>query len=246
MPNEVAQLVNSHRSIRKYKDDRIPEEILEEILTAAQWAATSNNFQAYSIIVVKDAESKRKISELCKGQAWIEKCLVFLVFCIDYYRLCLACEKNGVNFNIEQLDHLIVGSVDTTLAAENAYLVARSNGLGGVLIGAVRKNITQVTELLKLPQYVIPLIGLALGYPDEEPQQKPRLPLSGVAHNEFYHIDNTISALEEYEMITEDYYAERTKGERMEGWSKNIANYFSTKKRPDIKDFIIQQGFNVK
>jgi len=132
------------------------------------------------------------------------------------------------------------------IAAENAFLTAKSYDLGGVMVGAVRKKAEQLSELLKLPRYVIPLVGMALGYPDEDPQQKPRFPLSGVAHNEFYSIDNAVSALEEYEDITEVYYAERTNGERSEGWSKTISNYFDKKRRPDIKDFIIRQGYSVK
>ena len=246
MPNEVAQLIKSHRSIRKYKDESITEEVLHDILTAAQWAPTSNNFQCYSIIVIKDTETKKKVSELCEGQPAVETCPVFLVFCIDYFRINMACEKNDIRFDIDQLDYLLVGSVDTTLAVENAYLMAKSYGLGGVMVGAVRKKAEQLSELLKLPRYVIPLVGMALGYPDEDPQQKPRMPLRGVAHNEFYHIDDAVSALEEYENITEDYYAERTNGERSEGWSKTISNYFGKKKRPDIKDFIIRQGYSVK
>lgn len=246
MPNEVARLIKSHRSIRKYKDDPIPDEVLNEILIAAQWAPTSNNFQCYSIIVIKDDEAKKKVSELCEGQSAIETCPVFLIFCIDYFRIKMACQKNDASFNIDQLDYLIVGSVDTTLAVENAYLMAKSYGLGGVMVGAVRKKAEQLSELLKLPRYVIPLVGIALGYPDEDPQQKPRMPLRGVAHNEFYHTDNAASVLEEYEEITEDYYAERTNGERSEGWSKTISIYFDKKKRPDIKDFIIRQGFSVK
>lgn len=246
MSNEVVQLIKSHRSIRKYKDDPIPDDVLTDILIAAQCAPTSNHFQAYSIIVVRDPEARKRISELCKGQLSIETCPVFLVFCIDYYRLHLACEKNSVPFDIDQIDHLVVGSVDTTLAVNNAYLTAKSYGLGGVMIGAVRKNAEQLSQLLRLPRYVIPLVGIALGYPDENPQQKPRLPLEGVAHNEFYRIENTLSALENYEMITEEYYTQRTNGERTEGWSKNISDYFTKQKRPEIRDFILRQGFNLK
>lgn len=246
MPNEVARLIKSHRSIRKYKDEAIPDEVLNEILIAAQWAPTSNNFQCYSIIVLKDTEAKKKVSTLCEGQSAIETCPVFLVFCIDYFRINMACQKNGIKFDINQLDYLVVGSVDTTLAVENSYLMAKSYGLGGVMVGAVRKKAEELSELLQLPRYVIPLVGIALGYPDEEPQQKPRLPLRGVAHQEFYHIDNAVSALEEYENVTEEYYTERTNGDRSEGWSKTISDYFDKKKRPDIKDYIIRQGYSVK
>lgn len=246
MSNAVTQLIQAHRSIRKYKEKPITDAVLNDILASAQWAPTSNNFQSYSVIVIKDAVTKKKVAELCKGQSAVETCSVFLVFCVDYYRLYLACEKNGVEFDAEQLDHLIVGTVDATLALGNAHVAAKSHGLDGVMIGAVRKNSLQISELLKLPKYVFPLVGLALGHADEYPQQKPRFPYSGIVHNEFYHIDNTVSALEEYDTITENYYTERTNGEKTDGWSKKIADYFAKQKRPDIKDFILEKGFNVK
>lgn len=246
MPTEVTQLIKSHSSVRKYKDQPILDEVLKDIFTAAQWAPTSHNFQAYSIIVVKDPKARSKVSELCKGQRWIEECPVFLVFCIDYHRLNLACEKNGINLDINTVDNLLVGCVDTVLAVENAHIAAKSYGLGGVMIGAVRNNAEQLAEFLKLPHYVIPLVGMTLGYPDEEPQQKPRLPQNAVVHYEFYHEDNIRPAMEEYETLTEDYYTRRTNGQRTEGWSKIISNHFTKQTRPHMKDFIIRQGFNVE
>ncbi len=247
MPNEVTQVIFNHRSIRSYTSDPIPDEILNDILTAAQWSPTSHNFQAYSIIVIKDPEAKIEVADFCRGQLWIKNCPVFLVFCMDYYRLKMACEKNGREMGVEEVENLLVGAVDTALAAQNAATAAESYGLGCVMIGGVRNHPEQISEYLKLPKYVVPIVGLSLGYPAETPWQKPRIPLRAVIHQEVYNGDEILqSAIDEYDAITKDYYSRRTEGKRTDCWSQQIADHFTKQARPHMKDFILRQGFNVK
>src|SRR3954447_24496314 len=88
--NDTIDLLQSHRSIRRYKDQPIPSEILQEVVTAAQWAPSSHNVQAYSIIVVDDEKKKKVLSEVAGSQKYVEVCPVFLVFCADFYRLSLT------------------------------------------------------------------------------------------------------------------------------------------------------------
>lgn len=66
-------------------------------------------------------------------------------------------------------EQLLLGVVDTAMMAQNALTAAESLGLGGVFIGGLRNNIEPVTELLKLPQHVLPLFGLCLGWPADNP-----------------------------------------------------------------------------
>src|SRR4051794_1279665 len=98
MRNELVDLLQSHRSIRRYKDQPIPTEILEEILTSAQWAPSSHHVQAYSIIVVDDQEKKKVLSEVAGSQKYVADCPIFLVFCADFYRLSLTSEMYESNF----------------------------------------------------------------------------------------------------------------------------------------------------
>lgn len=244
MRNDVVDLLQSHRSIRRYTDQPIPKEVLEEILTSAQWAPSSHNVQAYSVIVVDDQEKKKILSEVAGAQPYIAACPVFLVFCADFFRLSLTCEMEHTNFEIDQVENILVSAVDTALAAENALIAARSYGLGGVMIGGIRNNPDNVKELLGLPSYTIPILGICLGYPDQEPWQKPRTPKAAVVHyNQYGTKEKVIKELEAYEEISADYYKRRTNGVRDEGWTKQMAKYLSRPRRAHLKEFIQKQGF---
>ena len=250
MSNEMIELITSHRSTRKYTDQPIADEILTALFDAAQWAPSSHLVQAYSIIVVKNQEMKQKLSELCAqaggSQKYVATCPVFFVFCADYHRLKMTCDMHETAFEIDEVENLIVGAVDTALAAENVLLAARSFGLGGVMIGGIRNNPDDIVELLKLPRYTIPMMGLCLGYPAEDPGQKPRLPQRVVVHEEVYNEKFLAEGLEEYESITSDYYSKRTNGRVTTGWTHQMAQYLSHPRRAYLKDFIVRQGIGLK
>jgi nitroreductase len=244
MKNETVDLLQSHRSIRRYTDEPIPKEIMEEILASAQWAPSSHNVQAYSIIVVDDQEKKKILSEVAGAQKYIAACPVFLVFCADFYRLSLTSEMWGTDLEINEVENVLVAAVDTALAAENALIAARSYGLGGVMIGGIRNQPAKVKEVLGLPQYTFPVMGMCLGFPDQAPWQKPRTPQGAVVHyNHYQSKEEIIKGLEEYEAISADYYKRRTKGVRDEGWTKQMADYLSRPRRAHLKKFINSQGF---
>lgn len=247
MPNKVVDLLQSHRSIRRYKDKPIPVNILDEILASAQWAPSSHHVQAYSIIVVDDPKKKRVLSEIAGSQKYVMDCPIFFVFCADFYRLSLACEMWDKNFEINEVENVVVAAVDTALAAENALIAARSFGLGGVMIGGIRNNPSKVRELLRLPKYTIPIMGMCLGYPDQEPWQKPRTPKNAVVHyNQYHSKENIVEGLSLYEEVSSDYYKRRTNGTRIDGWTKQMAEYLSKPRRVHLRDFIKEQGFNLE
>jgi len=247
MRNETVNLLQSHRSIRKYTAQPIPKETLEDILTSAQWAPSSHNVQAYSMIVVDDQKKKKILSEVAGFQKYIEECPIFIVFCADFYRLSLACEKWDSSFEVNEAENILVAAVDTALAAENALIAARSFGLGGVMIGGIRNNPEMVKQLLGLPAYTIPMMGLCLGFPDQNPWQKPRTPKQAVVHyNQYQSKEEIERELQIYEEVSSDYYKRRTNGVRTEGWTKQMASYLSRPRRPHIRDFIKKQGFDFK
>lgn len=247
MRNETIELLQSHRSIRKFTDEPIPREMLEEILTSVQWAPSSHNVQAYSIIVVDDKEKKKALSEIAGSQKYVTECPVFLIFCADFYRLSLACEMWDTSFEVKEIENVLVAAVDTALAAENALIAARSFGLGGVMIGGIRNNPQQVKELVGLPPYTMPIMGMCLGFPDQNPWQKPRTPKDIVVHyNQYQQKEAILDGLNRYEDISADYYTRRTNGARREGWTKQMSQYLSKPRRPHLKTFLQNQGFDFK
>lgn len=245
MPTEVTRLIQSHRSIRKYNDQPISEQLLQEIVSCAQWAPSSHNVQAYSVIIVRSSETKQTLSALCGNQRWVVECPVFLVFCADYYRLKQACEMHGETLAADEIESLLVGAVDTALAAENVLLAARSHGLGGVMIGGIRNKPRDVADVLGLPELTIPIMGMCLGYPAEDVPQKPRLPQRAVIHQERYQTERIPEALEEYEQISSEYYSQRSNGQRTEGWTKQMADYVNKPRRAHVTRFIKEQGMRL-
>lgn len=126
--------------------------------------------------------------------------------------------------------------------AQNAMVAAESLGLGGVFIGGLRNHPHEVTELLSLPRFVLPLFGLCLGWPDADPEVKPRLPLSLLVHeNSYQPMDSQVLA--GYDQHIREYYQQRGSNSRQESWSEMIQRMLVKENRPFMLDFLHQQGW---
>lgn len=222
------------------------DEDIDSIIRSAQMAPSSNNGQHASIISITDKEIKAKIAELCGGQPWINQAPVFLIFASDFYRAKLAAEKNGVDFVVtENLDSIMVGCLDVGLAMSNAIGAAESLGLGTVPIGAVRAEPSEIVKLLDLPEYVFPICGLALGYPDEESAIKPRLPMDAIYHKEVYNKD-LMGSIDKYDTVISDYMKERTNGKNDKTWTESISKLYQNPYATLVSTSIIEQGYRNK
>ncbi|OIJ08541.1 NADPH-dependent oxidoreductase [Anaerobacillus arseniciselenatis] len=248
--NETITLLQSHSSIRKFKDQQLSDEQITEIIQSAQMAATSNFIQAYTIIGVKNRNTKEKLAELAGNQPYVAQNGHFFVFCADFNRHNLAAQIEGQDepLALHSTEKFLVAAVDTALAAQNAVIASESMGLGTVYIGGIRSNIKKVSELLKLPKHVVPIVGLAVGYPDQQPDTKPRLPLENVYHEEHYEENDTLikEQLSTYNQVISAYYSERTNGERKDRWTEQITKMLTVEKRKTLKSFLEEKGFLLK
>ena len=182
---ETIKLMKAHKSVRRFKEQALPQEDLTEILTAAQMASSWKNFQSYSVIVVRSQEKKDALYELVPQEA-IRQSAVFLLFVGDLNRAEKGAQLHTDSFQPQGVEGLLISSVDAALAGQNALLAAESLGYGGVIIGLVRYKSEEVAELFNLPDYTYPVFGMALGLPNEEHEVKPRLPLHQVVFEEEY------------------------------------------------------------
>ncbi|MFS0786116.1 oxygen-insensitive NADPH nitroreductase [Shouchella sp. 1P09AA] len=240
--NEIIKQMSAHRSVRAYEEQHVSQEQLSAITNAARWASTSNHVQAYSIITIQNEQTKQSLSELTGGQQWVQACPVFFVVCADYTRQKYASEKHNASFDVGGAEQLLVSAVDVALVAQNMLLAAESLGLGGVMIGGIRNQPREVSDLLQLPTYVVPIMGLAIGAPGQEIAQKPRLPEGAVVHKETYN-QNQGDSIDAYDQLMSEYYTERTKGKRSSSWTELMANYTSVRKRPHMDEFLQEKGF---
>nr|WP_275422733.1 oxygen-insensitive NADPH nitroreductase [Paenibacillus mucilaginosus] len=242
--NAVIELLQNHRSIRKFKPDPLTPQQTEAIVTSAQMASTSSNVQAYTIIAVTDPAKKAELARLAGGQAYVEQCGLFLVFCADQYRLKLATEHNGEAFH-QNTESFIVATVDAALAAQNAAVAAESLGFGICYIGGIRNNPGEVSSLLGLPELVYPVFGLCVGVPDQEPGIRPRMPREAVLHPDAYSEEAVREGIRAYDEITYAYYKERTGGRTLTTWSRGIADKHKQPVRAHIRPFLEARGFRL-
>lgn len=178
-------LINSHRSIRKFKSRPIEKEKMNRILECGLRASNTGNMQIYSIIATQDSENVAALSKLHFGQGATAP--TFLTICVDVNRYHHWCRLNGCDEPYDNFLWLMAGTVDASLAAQNICIAAESEGLGFCYLGTVMYNTKAIAELLELPKGVVPVITLCMGYPDEEPALSERLPLEGIVHQEKYH-----------------------------------------------------------
>ncbi|MFC7680458.1 oxygen-insensitive NADPH nitroreductase [Paenibacillus sp. GCM10028914] len=243
--NETISLLMNHRSIRKYKSEQVTEEQLNTIIKAGQMASSSSSVQAYSVIAVSDPEQKRALSILAGNQAYIEQCSVFLVWCADLYRLQKVSESQlgDQPTCVDSTENLIVATADAALAAQNAAVAAESMGLGIVYIGGVRNQIAEFSEQLNLPELVYPVFGMCVGYPDQDPGIRPRLPLESVLHHGAYDAQRTVEEVKNYDNTYTEYMRARSGDKPVASWSQFMAKRLAEPVRLHMKDFLQGKGF---
>ncbi len=187
--NDALALLLSHRSVRGFLPDALPEGTVETLIAAAQSAATSSNLQTWSVVEVTDPAMRKEMAAIAGNQKHIEVCPLFLVFLADTSRNARLAEAEGTELaGLPYLESFLVASIDAALAAQNAVVAAESLGLSTVYIGALRNNVTRVAELLRLPKGVAPVFGLCVGHaaPGREGEVKPRLPQEAILHRGTY------------------------------------------------------------
>lgn len=181
--NEHLDLLLSHRSVRGYRPDPLPDGTLETLIAAAQSAATSSNMQVWSVVAVTDADAKAVLAEVAGGQAHIEQCPLFLVWLADLSRNRRLGEAEGTELAaLPFTETFLVAAIDAALAAQNAAVALESLGLSTVYIGALRNDPARVAGLLDLPPGAFAVFGMCVGYAaaGAEGEVKPRLPQPAV------------------------------------------------------------------
>ncbi|KAB1640694.1 NADPH-dependent oxidoreductase [Gulosibacter chungangensis] len=247
---ETIDLQLRHRSVRKFLPAEVTDAQLELIIAAAQSGSQSSNLQVWSVVAVRDQARKERISKALGGHPYIENCSVFLVWTADFNRNSRIVEaKHGTDVDsVGYLENTLVSFVDSGIAGQNALLAAESLGLGGVFVGSVRNNPLEVATELKLPEYVFPVVGLAIGVPDptERASTKPRLPQRAVLHHEEYDAEAWESASAEYEEHLAEYYADY--GRENYSWAftlnRRIGSVEGMHGRHRIREWLAAQGFD--
>lgn len=246
--NPTLDVIMSHRSVRAFTDQPLPSGLLETLVTAGTRASTSSNMQAYSVISVSEPTRKKKLAELCADQKQIHQSAAFLVFCADLHKLTHCCAMHDTDAAAAgQAEALLIAVIDAALVMQNVAIAAESHDLGICMIGAMRNDPFAVAELLNLPRHVMAIAGFCIGYPAEEGEVKPRLPLSATLHHERYRADDELERdIHTYDDQQSRWYAERDMHPRDPRWSSVMSRRLpKVTVRADVGRFLLEQGFFV-
>ena len=241
--DRTIDLLTNHRSIRKFTDAPVGEDLLHQLITAGQAAASSSFLQGVTVLRVTDREKRAAFKEITGGQVYVEAAPEFLIFCADLSRAMRCCTAYGGTPAEGLTEHFIIATVDAALCAQNMAVAAESAGLGICYIGAIRNDAARVAELLELPHQVYPVFGMCIGWPDQDPEVKPRLPLSVILKENSYKIDGEAEAIARYDEEMRNYYATRSANIKIQGWSEQMAGLLSKESRLHMRSFLESKGF---
>ena len=247
--NETIKTQLNHRSIRQFKPLALTQEEVDLLVDVARHTATSNFRQSYSIISITDQKLKEEIAEIA-NQPYIPNAGHLFVFVVDQRRNTLIAEAKGADAFVQgSPERFISAFSDAMIAAQNVVVAAESLGMGTVYLGSILNDNAKLSELLKLPKYVYPAVGLAVGWPDQEPQLKPRLPRH-VIHMENYYqdLENPLEELKDYDAEVHEYYDLRDLNNRVDEFTTQIAKTMdkSVAKRANTLKDLQKQGFFIE
>jgi len=176
---DFMEVLKGRRSIRNYRDQTIPEEVLGQILEAVQWSPSWANTQCWEVIVVKNQETKQKLQEtLSQGnpatRAMVEAAAVLVL-----------CGKQGISGSYKGQVTTKFGDwfmFDLGLAAQSLCLAAWNLGLGTVVVGLFDHN--RAAAVLGVPEGYELVAMLPLGYPAKQPAAPKRREISEFTHQE--------------------------------------------------------------
>jgi len=194
---EALEILLKHRTIRKYKSETVPDNLMEKLLKAGIRASTTGNMQVYSIIHTSDPQIKQKLAPAHFNQPMVLQAPHILTFCADFNRFKRWCCQRNAEPGYDNFLSFMTAAIDALLVAQNVAVAAESEGLGICYLGTTLYNADAIIEILKLPRGVVPITTLTLGWPAEQPEQVERLPLDAVVHDQVYR-DYTPESIDRY------------------------------------------------
>ncbi len=171
---ECIEAIKGRRSVRRFKESAVKEEIIEELLDSAQMAPSAGNLQARDFIVISNKITKQKLAQAALDQSFIEKAPIVIVVVANIDRSSRIYKSRGELYAIQ----------DATAAVMNLLLAAHSMGLATCWVGAFDEY--AVSEILGIPQRTMPIAIIPVGYSDEKPSAPPRVGLEKVFHREMW------------------------------------------------------------
>jgi len=248
----ISNYFKNRRTIRKYDSSRpVDKDMLMTMLEDAAHAANTGNMQTYSVIVTDTPDGIAALSPAHFNQPAATGAKVILTFCIDFNRFNRWCELNNATPGLNNLQGFTWGVIDTSIFAQQFCTIAEMNGLGTCYLGTTTYNAEMIATALNLPQDVVPVITVAIGYPDENPELQDRLPINSIVHIGEYHNPADKELLEYY---SEKDNLQSSKQFIMENGKENLAQVYADIRYPRAaneqfsqvyREFLKTQGISI-
>lgn len=178
--------VNTRRSIRKYSDRDVSDELLNSLLSSAMRTQTMGNLQLYSVVVTRSGEMKRRLAPAHFNQPMVTEAPVVLTFCADTRRMTAWADNRRATPGYDNLLSYQNAATDALLFCQTFCCLAEEAGLGCCFLGTTVYMPQMIIDVLELPRLVVPVATITLGWPGEQPPLTDRLPLDAVLHRETY------------------------------------------------------------
>ena len=189
--------INTRKTIRKYSDKPVSDELLNRLLSEAMRTQTMGNLQLYSVVVTRSEEMKQKLAPAHFNQPMVTQAPVVLTICADFNRTTKWAECRKAHPGYDNILSFLNAATDALLYTQTFCNLADEEGLGYCFLGTTVYNPQQIIDTLKLPRLVMPVATITLGWPDENPPLSDRLPLESVIHTETY-TDYTPELIDKY------------------------------------------------
>jgi nitroreductase len=249
--DELARMAG-HRTYRRYTDQAVGADLVRLLCACALSAPSKSDLQQADILIVRDPAKRKVIADLLPDQPHVRDAPVFLVFLANGRRFREIFAQRGRPFVNDHLDAFFNPVVDAALVLASFLRAAEAVGLGCCPISVIRDHAAVVSQLLELPERVIPVSGMCLGWPADRPPITPRLGLDLTIHADRYDdgdLAARIGASDSRRAARMPYRRQRDEtrwgAAAGYGWSEDKARQYATVQRADFGAFVRDKGFRL-
>jgi nitroreductase len=244
--------ITAHRTHRRYQDRPVATELVRLICATALSAPSKSDLQQCDILIVRDTAKRKVFADLLPDSPWVREAPAFLVFLANGRRIVRTAEMRGKPFPNDHLDLFFNAVADAAIVLATFVCAAEAVGLGCCPISVIRDHAAKVGALLELPDHVIPLAGMCVGWPVETGSITPRLPLDVTLHQDRFDDTDLARQIDAYDRRRAELtpYARQRGAQQwgeapFYGWSEDKARQYSVSLRADFGAFVRTKGFNL-
>ena len=234
-------------SQRRWADTAVPPELTRLLAACALCAPTKSYLQQADIVDVRDPAQRAALTALTPSMPWLADAPALLVFCGNGRRFKRLFERAGQAFSNDHLDSFFNATVDASLVMMNFINAAAAIGLVSCPISLLRNQADSLAQILALPDRVVPVAGLCIGYPAASTALNPRLPLAATFHTDRIGAIDDDAAVDDFDARYIAARAAQSAGTAPpRAWSAERLHQYSAAQREDWGRFVRAQGFDLR